>query len=521
MLQPILLEVINMATEISNTAFDRSSSTVRVGCPAQALDGVHRQRLAVQVLARNEPVTELAERHQVSRKFLYQQAAKGEQALEEAFQSAAPNDDQVLFYLPVTRAWLHQVVLALVLVCHSSFRGVSGFFRDVLDQSLALGTVHNIVQATVIKARSINAQQDLSGVRVVSHDELFQSHQPVLAGIDLDSTYCYLLASEAHRDGETWALHLWDLAAQGLQPDTVIADGGQGLRAGQAQAWPEIPCEGDVFHGLRPLTRLATTLEKRAYAAMAEHEALEQKMQQAKRRSRGRSLSKALARSRVREAIALRLADEVHTLSTWLREDILALAGPDVATRQALYDFVVASLQALEPLDRQRLRPVRRTLAHQRDTVLAFANRLDQHLEALAQQFAVPGPVVRQMLALEELSTHTSAYWAQAGTLHRQLHDRFFALQQAVRSLRQRFHRASSLVENFNSRLRNYFFLRRQIGPAYLDLLRFFLNHHPYERSEKPERRGQSPAELLTGQSHPHWLEMLGFTRFRQAHCTA
>ena len=37
--------------------------------------------------------------------------------------------------------------------------------------------------------------------------------------------------------------------------------------------------------------------------------------------------------------------------------------------------------------------------------------------------------------------------------------------------------RSSSLVENLNSRLRTYFTLRRHLGGAYLDLLRFFLNH--------------------------------------------
>ena len=74
--------------------------------------------------------------------------------------------------------------------------------------------------------------------------------------------------------------------------------------------------------------------------------------------------------------------------------------------------------------------------------------------------------------------------------------------------------RASSIVENLNSRLRNYFFLRRYIGDDYLDLLRFFLNYHRFERSERAERVGKSPAELLTGNGHPHWLQMLGFKRF-------
>ncbi len=36
--------------------------------------------------------------------------------------------------------------------------------------------------------------------------------------------------------------------------------------------------------------------------------------------------------------------------------------------------------------------------------------------------------------------------------------------------------RSSSLVENLNSRLRNYFPLRRHLGGSYLGLLRFFVN---------------------------------------------
>jgi hypothetical protein len=44
-------------------------------------------------------------------------------------------------------------------------------------------------------------------------------------------------------------------------------------------------------------------------------------------------------------------------------------------------------------------------------------------------------------------------------------------------------------------------------------LLQFFLNHRRFLRSELPERVGKSPAELLTGQPHPHWLAMLGYSQ--------
>ncbi len=48
-------------------------------------------------------------------------------------------------------------------------------------------------------------------------------------------------------------------------------------------------------------------------------------------------------------------------------------------------------------------------------------------------------------------------------------------------------------------------------------LLRFYFNHHVYERSQRSERTGRSPVELRLGKKHPHWLEMLGFTRFNKA----
>ena len=94
----------------------RESAAVRLG-PAQRAD------LSVQALARGEPVSHLAARHHVSRKFVYQQKAKAAEAIDQAFTPSAP-DDRVLFHLPVTKQWLEQFVLAQVLIGHTSFRGV-------------------------------------------------------------------------------------------------------------------------------------------------------------------------------------------------------------------------------------------------------------------------------------------------------------------------------------------------------------------------------------------------------------
>jgi hypothetical protein len=174
-------------------------------------------------------------------------------------------------------------------------------------------------------------------------------------------------------------VHLWDLAAKGLQPDYTVADGGKGLRAGQALAWPEVPCRGDIFHALQDLGRLCQTLDHRAYAAINACDRLERKMHKAKRHHQGQHLSKALAQVRERQLQAIAVADQVRTLAQWLQDDILAFAGPEAATRQALYDFVIDALSLLERCER-RIQPVRQRLASQRDTLLAFACDLDQAL---------------------------------------------------------------------------------------------------------------------------------------------
>jgi len=83
-----------------------------------------------------------------------------------------------------------------------------------------------------------------------------------------------------------------------------------------------------------------------------------------------------------------------------------------------------------------------------------------------------------------------------------------------VQELSDRVVRASSLVENLNSRLRSYFFLQRHLGKDYLTVLQFFLNHGRYLRTKEPSRVGKSPVELLMGEPHAYWLELPEYARF-------
>ena len=139
----------------------------------------------------------------MSRKFVYQQGDKAQHSLDETF-APSRQDEDVLFHLRVTKSWLYQLVLGLVLICHSSYRGVVELLRDLFDLPISIGTVHNRFQETANKAAEINQSQDISGIEVGLLDEIFQADKPVLVGVDAASTYCYLLKLVDHRDEDTW-----------------------------------------------------------------------------------------------------------------------------------------------------------------------------------------------------------------------------------------------------------------------------------------------------------------------------
>ena len=403
-----------MVAQLIGTAADPTAS-FPVPNLASGLGPDQRKELSIQALAGQEPVAQLAARHQVSRKFVYRQAHLAEQALDEAF-TEVDADDRVLFQLPVTKSWLRQLVLAQVLIGHTSYRGVGEVIEAVFGlPGPSVGTVHNILAEALPRARAINAAMDLSGIDVGAHDEIYQARRPVLVGADVRSTYCYLLAEEDSADETTWGVHLLDLTRQGLAVDYTIADGGRGLRAGQRAAWPQVPCHGDVFHAERALGQLAFFLERRAAGCISARLNLQRKMDRSKRHGQGNKFSKRLAIARQAETRAVQLAADIRILADWMSQDILAKTGPSLATRRELFDFVVAELSRRQPLCPHRIGPVCQTLGKQRDDLLAFVGMQEDQFAVLAERLDVPGYLVQQVAHLEALDRNTAAYWQAEG----------------------------------------------------------------------------------------------------------
>jgi hypothetical protein len=489
---------------------------VAIACPAQDLGPEARQALALQGLGGTLTITALAQQAEVSRKFVYRQIDIAQHALQQAFATPPEDDEEVICRISVTKKWLRMNVLSLLLNCRSGYRGVINHFHDCLGCHVSLGTIHNIVYQAVPSARAVTDQQTLDAIKFGLLDEIFQAQVPVLVGVDAASTYCFLLSQEAHRDGVTWGVRLLELQERGLDPEAYIADFGTGLRAGCAWADPDKPCWGDLFHGLQTIVPVVSALENQAYEAIAVRDTLERKAATHQRRHgrANQSLTAKLMHSRPKEDQAITLADDVAILAEWLRADLFAVSGPACVERRVLYDFIVAELRQRAPQCPHRLNPLCTFLDNHRDQLLGFAETLDRDLAEVAARFQVSVDTLRELLHLQQLSSTHPRRWQREAELRQELRERFYEISEAVREVANRIVRASSLVENLNSRLRNYFTLRRHLGADYLALLQFFFNHRRFDRSECPQRAGKSPVEVLTGQSHPHWLQMLGYQPF-------
>jgi hypothetical protein len=468
-----------------------------------------RQRLdlALDSLGQRRCVSRLADDHDVSRKFVYRQRRIALDALRSAF-DPPPDAPAALFHLPVTGAWLRQFVLVAVLVGHSSLRGCCEMLDCLLGLPVSLGWVHSVVKDAIDRARPINDSQDLHRVQAVALDEIFQNQKPVLAAVDAESTYCCLLSQEERRDADTWALRLLELRDQGLAPRSAVADFGKGLRAGLRLALPWLECDADVWHPLRDLGEVVRFLENRAYDAIETYDKL-------LRRPAVPAEQVRAAESEQDGAIAL--ADDVALLARWLRQDVLGVAGPWQERRHELFGFVLKELSRRRGRCEHRLGPLCSMLASQGEALLGFCARLDREMADLAAYAKVSEAVVRRMVSVQEMDDGDNRKWRLDAELRGRLGARHHELSELVEALREGVVRASSVVGNYNSRLRNYFFLRKEIGGGYLELLRFFLNHRRFMRSERAERAGKSPAELLSGQAHAHWLELLGYELFSAA----
>jgi hypothetical protein len=483
---------------------------------AERLSSSDKKTLALEAMSQRQTITDLSKENDVSRKFIYAQKEKAVAAVNDAFDEAK-DEEKILFHLPVTKSWINQVILSLALDCRGCFRGIMRSLKSLLDFDISIGSISHVVKSKIENAMTINQKHDLSAVKLATIDELFHQNKPVLAGVDITSLYCFLLTKASSRDGDTWGIHLLDLKKQGLQPERFIADDGSGLHAGLAIAFPEVPCDMDHFHISKRLTELRRYLRNRLKTAKTYLDDMYGKMEKAKACGNPHQYSRKLGLAKKHYAKMYGLSKESDILISWMEHDVLNKAGPNRQTREMLYEFIVEEFERLQVIHPHRIKEVVTYLKNQQPHVFGFVDVLQTKFEGIAKRFGCSVDIIWKICQLQRCDQSGMNYAVRVVSFYDLFGEKFDAIEDAVITAMNTTERTSSMVENLNSRIRPYFELRQEIGYGYLELLRFYLNHVEFMRSDKPHRAKKTPTQLLTGKEHAHWLELLGFKCFKRA----
>lgn len=217
------------------------------------------------------------------------------------------------------------------------------------------------------------------------------------------------------------------------------------------------------------------------------------------------------------EQLMRTLSGSLDILVNWMCHDILNMPGQPPKVRKELYDFVVYEMKKLEKIHPHRIKEIRTMLEDENYLALSFVDVLDEKFNIISKQFMCPLSLVWAMCELHRCKIGSDNYAIRSLPLKDKLGDSFDSIEDAVLNALDTTERTSSMAENLHSRISPYLFLRREVGNGFLNILRFFLNHTPLERSGRSYRVKKTPSEILTGKPHPHWLDMLGLKRFTKA----
>ena len=466
--------------------------------------------IALQAIRRKQSITDIAKQNSCSRTTVYSQQEKAILAANNAFEK-----EDVLFYVPVNKEFIQQIVTALFLICKSSYRDIIFFLETIFDYSLSLGSVFNIIDDAADKAILLNNVYDLSKINVSTADELFHWNKPILAVVDISSRFCALLAKADLRDYETWGIHLLDMQLQGYAPETTILDGAKGLTKGHEEALPNTKLQYDHFHMIKDLKDCARFLKNQVDSAVTAALKLHKRAGNQRNEAQQAIIEEAFSVALHELNILEETQKTFQILSQWLQHDVLQLPGHSPEERAMLYDFIVSEMEFIAAKHPHRIDDIVTSLKNQRDALLDITHTLNNKFVALAEQYKQSLETVWSVCYVARYDFDSCKYNDTSSKLEAIIGSKYDDLENDVFTILDATHRCSSMVENFNSRLRPYLDERKIMTQKILALIQFYLNHKPFMRSKHERLVNKTPAEDMTGKPHKHWLEMLGFSRFK------
>lgn len=476
-----------------------------MGARRDDITSEQRVQMAIEVLGEGRKwgkVGELAQTYAVSRKTIYDIAAKAKQVLLAGLQPGphGPSLQEKQIRVDRNRLVRGTVVLTEVGV---SQRDVTLCLSELLDTELSPSWVNAELAQVEKAATAVNQAWQPQIEETLSGDEIYANGQPNLLVVGNDSLYIYALTHQPSCDGDTWGCTLLD----GPNCRQFASDGGTGLAAGAKAAEIEVH-QLDWDHLLRPLWGQATRLEGQAYAAWQQVEDRVALFEQAKSEKRlqqhlakWEQLSQQASEKMAQYDAFNQIARNVDNCFALI--DLESGQLPEVTRAIGQLQALGEQLQSWSGRIYQKLS---RNLNNWATQLFSYQPLLRQALLPLQAQYGDPAiTALCRMWQIEAEQKRRPRPWLERQQHHilweacldeawALLGEQLWAAQAEVALVLGRSWRGSMLAECVNSLLRPVLDQRKQTDQGCLELFRLLHNVRPFKRGK---RANSSPAQLV------------------------
>ena len=414
------------------------------------------------------------------------------------------SDRRVRGIILVTDGFIQRCVLALSYYCRSPIERIVMFFDLVVGIHVSKGKIDTIRKEARQKALEYEQTIPLDHIEYVSIDEIFQGNQPILTGIDLQSGYAFELEPAKDRSGNSWAKSLAEKQLRGLEPKMIVSDGGSGLRSGAESVFPGHTRQLDVFHSLREMGQIVKKQERFVMKQLKRTCDLEKKVKDWN--YTGKEFLEFSAR---RDSIDkdLKNYDSFEILYSWLKE-YLGFTGYGYTMSENICSWILDEMAALYP-EQHKFQSFLNHFRKRLPELLQHLRKLQKEMELAAAAYHVESHAFQLMYRQQAYPANSKEYALVEKRLRHLFRNQLSKARATLDDIQKNCFRASSMVENLNSRIRPFIDEKRRVFHKDFSMIRFFLNTMKPFRSRKCERKGRSALDRLTGKECPEFLDIV------------
>ena len=462
-------------------------------------------------------ITDLANRYEISRPFVYSLADDLKKVGQFLFREAAE-----FVYAPSHRELAIQIMLSLRLEARSSIGAISTVMNRFEHDLSSTGSISQVLSRIGrLLPNTISTEDGIIQYLVFAADELFSKTVPILVTVDPSSSAILQIELAGSRKAEDWKKHFECLYDNGIEAIYLVSDEGKGICAGHAAVMSDVIRQTDTYHAIaHQLGSWANRLEKAAYKAIGVEDECIRKLLSAKSDQVKEKREAEYDRSAEAAKKAVTLYDDFSYVYRCVLAELNVLdSNGNLRDRRQAEDGVNAGLALIEGLNNKN--------------ITKDANKTKRALPDLFHYFDIAKEVVNECKDLfldeEVLKAYCIAWqWGKAvrkakktDRKERAREREQFCLeiaeglrQQEPENIQEEIYarldeivQSSALVECINSIIRPY--LNTTKNHVTQEMLNLIMHYHNHRRYSDGVRKGKTPMEILQRKEQADdWISM-------------